>query len=86
MNKQNMNAVIIGAGSTVLTQLSRKTSKPSSRFSIVRVGDRRACIRAASKGRRIPWPTSLVAKSDYAANGGSIGFNIARATLPNVLG
>ena len=79
MNKQNMNAVIIGAGSTVLTKLNAQNQQavqpifycPSRRPSGLYPGSTERAANAA---------TNLVAKSDYAANGGSIGFNYQATT------
>ena len=82
MNKTNMNAIIIGAGSTVLTQLNGQNQQavqpifycPSRRPVGVYPGN------AQDQQNVSGAATGNVAKTDYAANGGSIGFNYSATT------
>ena len=82
LNMQNMNAIIIGAGSTVLTQLNGQTSQAVQPIFYCPTRRPMGLYPGSIEGAGSPVSTTtngttwgMVAKSDYAANGGSVGFN-----------
>ena len=86
LNKRNMNAVIIGSGSTVLTGLSQQNQQavqpifycPSRRPATLYPGSTNSAadnaVTISSNGGSVTY--NNVAKTDYAGNGGSVAFNV----------
>ena len=82
MNKQNMNAIIIGAGSTVIAGTNGLNQpNPAAVQPIFYCPSLRpAGLYPGTTGGATNAATNLVAKTDYAANGGSIGFDYSATT------